>query len=378
MHFTLHITTGCNMRCGYCYSPPVKRMDMTEETARQAVDFAAKMNPVNAGIIFFGGEPLLKKDLIKSTIEYCEKLQKEYRGMFHYKVSTNGTLLDEEFLEFADKSRLQVALSTDGIKPAHDKHRRTQAGEGTFDIVSSKIDLLLKKQPYANALVTISPETLPHYADSVEFLINRGFKYLIVSLNYAGDWKDHHLKELKKQYQKLAKLYEKWTLAQKKFYFSPFEVKFASHIKGEDSLCHRCHLGMKQVSVAPDGDIYPCVQFVGDSVSNKDFSIGNVWDGINENKRRILYDHSRELNEACEDCAIRERCNNTCSCLNWQTTGSIIEISPVLCETERLLVPIVDKLGDRLYKKKAPMFIQKHYNTVYPILSLLDDVTVNC
>ena len=375
MHFTLHITTGCNMRCHYCYSPPIHRRDMTEETAIEAVEFAAKVNPVNAGIIFFGGEPLLKKELIKSTVEHCEQMQRDYRGMFHYKVSTNGTLLDEEFLKFAHETRLQVALSIDGVKQAHDEHRRTASDEGTFDLIAPKIDMLLKFQPYANALVTVSPETLPHYADSVEYLINKGFKYLIVSLNYAGEWKDSHLKELKKQYGKLAKLYEKWTLDQKKFYFSPFEVKFASHIRGEDALCHRCHLGMRQISVAPDGDIYPCVQFVGDGVSLKEFNIGNIRDGINEEKRKSLYERSREVNSVCEECAVKTRCNNTCSCLNRQTTGSLTEVSPVLCETERILIPIVDKLGERLYKKKAAMFIQKHYNAVYPILSLIDDMT---
>jgi uncharacterized protein len=71
MHVTLHITTGCNMRCGYCYSPPVQRADMSEETARAAVDFAARLNPINTGIIFFGGEPLLRTELIESTIGYC-------------------------------------------------------------------------------------------------------------------------------------------------------------------------------------------------------------------------------------------------------------------------------------------------------------------
>ena len=72
-------------------------------------------------------------------------------------------------------------------------------------------------------------------------------------------------------------------------------------------------------------------------------------------------------------CALKDRCNNNCSCLNWQTTSNINAISPFLCESERILIPIVDKLGGKLYKKRAPMFIQKHYNDSYPILSYMED-----
>lgn len=374
MHVTLHITTGCNMRCGYCYSPPVNRADMSEETARAAVDFSARLNPVNTGIIFFGGEPLLRRELIESTIDYCAHLRKKHGYSFHYKVTTNGTLLDEDFLDYAASVGLTIALSIDGTPQAHDTHRRTAAGTGSFDLIKDKIPLLLRRQPYASAFMTVTPETVGLYESSARFLIDAGFKYLIVSLNYAGDWTDDHVRELTRQYRKLSKLYEKLTLEQKKFYFSPFEMKFSSHIRGEDALCHRCALGMRQVSVAPDGAIYPCVQFVKDGWSNRQYSIGHVESGIDEEKRFALYLQSQKRDAACETCELNPRCNNDCSCLNWQTTGVINGISPLVCETERAIIPIVDRLGKKLYSRRAPMFIQKHYNAVYPIISLIDDL----
>ena len=361
------------MRCDYCYSPPLRRIDMTEEVTRKAVEYAAQLYPVNAGIIFFGGEPLLRKDLIKSTISYCKQMESQMECRFHYKVTTNGLLLDNEFLEYSNSVGLLVALSVDGIEQANDLHRKKISGEGTFEILNSRIDLLLSWQPYANALIVISPETVQYYTPSVEYLLEKGFKYIVASLNYAGNWTDKHIRELKRQYRKLVELYERLILRQKKFYFSPFEMKLASHIKGKDLLCQRCVLGKRQVSVAPDGTIYPCVQFVQDGVSNKEYSIGDVWNGIDEVKRDQLYQLSLEREESCLECAIKTRCNNNCSCLNWQTTGVINKISPVLCETERIIIPIVDRMGERLFRRRAPMFIQKHYNAVYPILSLLDD-----
>jgi uncharacterized protein len=342
-------------------------------TARRAVDYAAELYPVNAGIIFFGGEPLLRLDLIRDTIDYCKRVEKERNAHFHHKVTTNGTLLDEAFLEYAREAGLAVALSFDGVREAHDAHRKFPSGAGTFEALESKIKLLLKHQPYASFFMTVSPETVAHYAESAKFLFSKGVRYLIVSLNYAGAWTDAHLKVLKKQYAKLADLYQQMTIKERKFYLSPFEVKLSSHIRGEDHKCHRCALGMRQVSVAPDGTIYPCVQFVKDGESNRDFSIGDVWKGIDESKRDRMYELSQRRTPECESCALLPRCNNDCSCLNWQTTGVINEVSPLLCETERMLIPIADRLGERLYKKRAPMFIQKHYNAVYPLLSLLED-----
>jgi uncharacterized protein len=359
------------MKCDYCYAPPPdERTDITEEIAFRAVEYGAIVSPENCGIIFFGGEPLLKKDLITSAIEFSRDLKKRKGFRNHFKVTTNGLLLDEPFLEYCNTVNLIVALSIDGIMQAHDTHRKTRSGEPTFSIIESRIDLLLKYQPYASFYMTITPETVKYYSESFSYLIGKGAKYIITSLNYAGSWTDESLAELKKQYKLLARTYEKLTLEQKKFYFSPFEMKFSSHIKNDNPLCDRCHLGMRQVSVAPDGTIYPCVQFV----SRPGYEIGDVWKGIEETKRMSLYKLSQNKSSQCDGCAVSSRCNNSCSCLNIQTTGRVEEISPILCETERILIPIADRLGERLYKKRAPIFIQKHYNSAYPFLSLIEDL----
>ena len=374
MHITLHVTTGCNMKCTYCYSSPKQRNDMTRETAFQSIDFIADKYPINTGIIFFGGEPLLKKDLIKETIAYCKAKEKSQEAYFHYKVTTNGILLDEAFMEYANSVNLQVAMSIDGNEKAHNRFRVFPDGNPTFDIIETKIDLLLKHQPYAKALMTVSPETVIHFSDSVEYLIGRGFKYLIVSLNYAGEWNDTHIKKIKKQYKRIAKLYEKWILQEKKFYFSPFEMKLASHISQDNMECYQCDFAQKQIAIANDGTIYPCVQFVQDGISNRAYSIGSITTGIEKQMQYQLAEESKQQTALCSECDYKARCNNKCSCLNWQTTGSINKISPVVCETERVLIPIVDSMGERLYKKGVAMFIQKHYNAVYPIISMIEDM----
>ena len=375
MHLTLHLTTACNMRCRYCYSaPPDKGMDMDEGIIDQCIRFATQHFTDNVGIIFFGGEPLLKKDLIKYTVARCKSIEEKetIKRIFHFKVTTNGTLLDADFLQFCKESHMGIGLSIDGTPKAHNSNRCFSDGSGSFSLVEPKLKHITTSQPYANAFMVVTPQNVKEYPASVEYLNRKGFRYLIASLNYGTEWKERDLAALERAYHQLAKIYKRWTLEEKRFYFSPFEMKLATHIRGNEDHCYGCKFGYRQISIAPDGKIYPCVQFVKDGYSNTDFSIGDIWKGFNE-KRVSLFQDSEKEKESCRQCPITSRCYHTCSCLNWQTTGTITEVSPLLCRTEKMLVPIVDALGAELYELRAPMFIQKHYNVAYPLLSMLQD-----
>lgn len=366
------------MNCDYCYSPPGERTDMTVETAQRTVDFGMRINEPgsNVGLVFFGGEPLLKKDIIKSTISYCKKQEKERGYRFHYKMTTNGLLLDKDFIRYASAESIDIALSIDGVQEVHDAHRKTKKGAGTFKVLDRIIDPLLKALPYTTAMMTLAPDMIPHFARSAEYLFERGFRYVNVAPDYSAQWTEGDFEEIIRQYEILADLYEKWTLEERKFYFAPFEIKIASHIQGAEILCDRCHLGMKQLSIAPDGGIYPCIQFVGDGKNKTRYLIGDVINGIDEDRRMRLYIKSKKENTVCAGCALAKRCNHKCSCLNLQTTGSMSDVSPYVCRMEQLLTPISDRLGEKLYKAGAPMFIQKHYNPDYPIISVLEDMMV--
>ncbi|HHX75623.1 MAG TPA: SPASM domain-containing protein [Firmicutes bacterium] len=372
MHFTLHVTNHCNMACAYCYVDRANLQTMTFATACRAVDLACELTPRgnSAGIIFFGGEPLLCKELICETIAYANWKEKRAGCYFHYKMTTNGLLLDEDFLEYARRNNLFIALSHDGIKAAHDKYRRDTKGKGTYETLAEKAQLLLAARPYAPVLLTVNPDTACYYAESVEYLYQLGFRYLICSLNYAAAWREDDLETLAGQYRKLADFYYRLTLAEEKFYFSPFEVKINSHINHKTYCRERCELGLKQLSVAPDGRLYPCVQFVGDD----NYTLGDVFAGVNEARREHLYRQNDKEKETCRDCAVRKRCNHYCGCLNKQATGSIDLVSPVLCAHERLLLPLADKLAERLFQKRSAMFLQKHYNDYFPLVSLVEDL----
>jgi uncharacterized protein len=350
---------------------------MTFETVKAAVALATdalkrESRDQSLGVIFFGGEPLLKRELIAETVRHCRNIEAETGQFFHFKITTNGLLLDEDFLTHPDTSEIFVALSHDGVKPAHDANRVDLAGNSSFDCLSPVIDLLLRHKPYAPVMMVVTPQTVAHYADSVKFLFDRGFRYLICSLDYGAHWQEEHLSELRWQYRRLADWYYGETLKEEKFYFSPFEVKISCHIHAGSCKAERCELGRRQISVAPNGRLYPCVQFVGDGTDTT-FSIGHSETGLDEPARQRLYAANAGEKESCSACAIRGRCNHYCACLNKQATGRIDIVSPVLCAHERIVLPIADQLAGRLFKKKHPLFIQKHYNDLFPLLSLVED-----
>lgn len=369
MNYVLHLSNDCNMKCTYCYVVQNKKY-MEEATAMKVIDNAIASGDKKVSIGFFGGEPLLCKPLIKKVIAYAEQQQKNHDITFYYKITTNGLLLDDDFIAYAKEKQLFVALSHDGVKESHDCFRKDNNNKGTYELVDDAATRLLQAKPYAPAMVTINKATVTYYAKNIEYLFSKGFKYLICTLNYDDDWDEQSMKLLEKEYKKLSTFYYQHTMKEDKFYFSPFEMKISSHINKATYCAERCELGKKQISVGPEGNYYPCVQFVGDS----EWIIGNVDKGIDTKKRLKLYYKSEEVKDSCIGCALVERCNHYCGCINRQTTGSINKVSPVLCAHERIVIPIADRLAEKLYKKRNGLFIQKHYNEMYPLLSYIEDI----
>ena len=337
---------------------------MSFDVIRRVVDTAAE-NKDMSDILFFGGEPLLEKNLIFQTVEYCKHVEKNSDCRFSFSLNTNGMLLDDEFLLFSVKNRIMTSISIDGIREAHDRNRIDLAGKGTFSRVSEKADLLLEAQPYAISLTLINPETVEFMSQSIEYLITKGFRYLLCSINYKANWDKESLRQLEKQYRLVSKIYYKRLERGMNIYFSPFDTAINTYINKKNLCKDRCELGMRQVAINPQGKIFPCIQFAGD----EEFQIGDVYSGVDRNKQQQMYKQSSMENEACLKCALNQRCNNNCSCINKLSTGRIDKISPILCSHRQALIPIADRLAEKLYKKKVPMFIQKFYNDTLPLIT---------
>lgn len=351
MNLTLHLTEACNMRCAYCtrVKTPAR---MSQEVLHAACRLAFSSGD-KAGLCFFGGEPMLEEASIYDALDTCAALSAETGKPIYYRMTTNGTLLHEAFLERARAEKIGIGLSFEGL--AQDTCRRFANGQGSFDIVEEKAKLLLHYLPDCHAMMTIAPQAVPQYAASVRYLYDLGFRRIIATIAYGDKvtWTDEALSATEEQLHEIAAFYSEAFLAGKPFFFSPFDSKIRDLLAGHSSY-DRCHLGMRQMPVAPDGNLYACTQFIGDP----DYCLGNVFDGIDAAKR-IALAKREAIPEPCRDCDLRTRCTNSCGCLNRLETGDENCVSPLQCSYERMLIGLTDEMAEALYAKKPKLFANR-------------------
>lgn len=354
MNITLHLTEQCNMNCSYCVHDK-KELHMSEKVMLASCDYIFKSGK-SAGICFFGGEPLLKKDLIYKAVERCKILSKEKNMPFSCKMTTNGTLLDKEFLEYAKKIEMLIGLSFDGC--GQDICRKYTNGNGTFKDVEEKSKLLLEYIPNSYAMMTIAPQAVHTYSESVEYLYNLGFHNITATPAYGKrvNWTDEKLEELKSELKKTADFYKKCFENNKHIYFGTFDSKISDAISGINSGA-RCHLGLRQMPVTYDGSLYPCTQFIGDP----EYKLGDVFNGLDNEKVKKLIQKS-SMPDECINCDLKNRCTNSCGCMNRLETGNENHVSPMQCAYEQILINIVDELAEHLIKVDEKRFLKKFAN----------------
>ena len=243
------------------------------------------------------------------------------------------------------------------------------SGEGSSAALLPRLKAVLAAQPYAPVMMTVNPDTAADFAGNVRYLRALGASYLISSVNFQADWDASAWRVLRRSYKELAEWYLDAYRREEKVYFAAFDKRIATRIwPGRGA---SCQLGRRQISVAPDGTYYPCVQFVG----HPEYAIGRVGEGLDAVRRGCIFERNERAKPSCAGCALLGRCNNRCGCLNFSTTGSLDEVPPFFCEHERFLIPLADSLAERLYAERNAMFIQRHYNPAFPVASILEDMT---
>lgn len=336
------------MCCSYCTREKAPR-DMSEDVLIKACDLAFSKGK-SAGLSFFGGEPMLKKELIIKAIEYCKEKEKQSGKKFRSKMTTNGTMLDEKFLSYAKLSGLEIAISYDGT--AQDICRRFADGGDSGKITEEKARLLLSFMPDSYAMLTLAPVAVAELYNSVKHLYDMGFRKISVTPAYGKNvsWNDGDIKKLENELLKVADFYSNVFKKDIRLFFGPFDSKINACIRGTSPKDH-CQLGIRQMTVTTDGILYPCTQFIGKEA----FCLGNVENGINTEKQYALSLIDNTPKE-CLECDLKDRCTNSCGCANILETGEMNRISPLQCTYERMLIKICDDMAERLYNKYPEQF----------------------
>ena len=339
----LHIAHDCNMCCKYCFAGEGEysgdRSLMSFEVGKRALDFLIEQSGSrkNLEVDFFGGEPLLNFDVVKQLVAYARSIEKEKGKNFRFTLTTNGVLLNDEVMEWANKECYNVVLSLDGRKETNDRMRRTRNDKGTYDLILPKFQKMAKERNQQGYYIR---GTYTHYntdfAKDILHLADLGFEQLAMEPVVTDPKMDYALQEsdipkLKDQYDLLAKEMCKRNREGKGFTFFHYMID----LEGGPCIYKRisgCGVGTDYMAVTPWGDLYPCHQFVGD----EKFLLGNVFDGVKDtdivNEFKLCNVYSRE---ACQDCFAKLYCSGGCSANAYHTTGKITGTCDMSCELHR-------------------------------------------
>lgn len=351
MQYVLCVTNACNYRCDYCDVPKGEQR-MTLDTARRVADMALRdalaSRSVSTCLSFFGGEPLLMKPLIAELVEYCDAIGAGTGVAFHYRMTTNGALLDPSYVEYATRRGFKIALSIDGTPLAHDSHRSDIEGVPTYERAHRAALLLLRHQPFAAAMATVNPDTGRELFASVRHLHALGFQTIVTTPNYRADWTDDDLDALADQYALMADWYAEKMLTGQKLRLPIFDTKLVGERLPAFERA-KCVPAKQRVQIRMDGTIFPCSEFV----FHEDLAIGTVTDGIDAAKLALMRREAARVMDECAGCALSRRCDHLCGCKNLASSGHINRVSPFLCAHERALIPIADRLSERVFQQPS-------------------------
>ena len=339
----LHVAHTCNLTCEYCFASQGKyqgeRALMSFEVGKQALDFliAHSGSRRNLEVDFFGGEPLMNWDVVKRLVAYGREQEKIHNKKFRFTLTTNGMLIDDDVIEFANKEMHNVVLSLDGRKEVHDSLRKTASGKGSYDIIVPKFQKLVESRGGKGYYVR---GTFTH--NNVEFtkdllhMADLGFTELSMEPVVCGPDEPYALTEADKpilfeQYELLAKEMIRRKKAGNGFTFYHYMID----LKAGPCVYKRisgCGSGTEYLAVTPWGELYPCHQFVGDPK----YSMGDVWQGVTNT---ALRDEFKQCNAyarpGCRDCWARMYCSGGCAANAYHATGSIKGVYEYGCDLFR-------------------------------------------
>jgi uncharacterized protein len=339
----MHIAHDCNLACKYCFAGKGEyhgeKALMSFEVGKAALDFLIKNSGTrkNLEVDFFGGEPLMNFEVVKKLVAYGREQEKKYGKNFRFTLTTNGILLDDEVMEFANREMSNVVLSLDGRKEVHDRLRTSRNGKGSYDLILPKFKKLADLRGQKNYYIR---GTYTHYntdfSNDILHMADLGFKEISIEPVVAPQSEPYALTE-----EDVAKLCEQYEILaaemlkrQRKgegftFYHYMIDLEKGPCIVKRLS---GCGVGTEYLAFTPTGELYPCHQFVGD----ERFLIGNVFDGITNKELR---DNFKLCNvyakKDCVDCLAHLYSGGGCAANSYHASGNINGTYKIGCDLHR-------------------------------------------
>ncbi|MBQ9979259.1 MAG: thioether cross-link-forming SCIFF peptide maturase [Clostridia bacterium] len=356
----LHIAHTCNLNCSYCFASQGKyhgdRAVMSYEVGKRALDFLIENSGTrhNLEVDFFGGEPLMNFQVVKDLVAYARSIEKEKGKNFRFTLTTNGVLVDDDVIEWANRECSNVVLSLDGRKEVHDRYRVDYAGNGSWEKIVPKFQRFVEarggKDYYMRGTFT---HANPDFLNDIKQMLDLGFSELsmepvVCAKNDPSALTDEDMETVMKQYEELAALMLQRDKEGKPFTFYHYMID----LTGGPCIYKRisgCGSGTEYMAVTPWGDLYPCHQFVGE----ERFKLGDIWNGVTNKEVQgefaacNVYAHPE-----CRDCWARLYCSGGCAANAYHATGSVTGVYEDGCKLFRkrmecaIMVAIARTLGE--------------------------------
>ena len=356
----LHVAHTYNLNCSYCFASQGKyhgdRAVMSYEVGKQALDFLMDNSGTrrNLEVDFFGGEPLMNFRVVKDLVAYARSVEKERGKNFRFTLTTNGILVDDEVIEWANRECSNVVLSLDGRKEVHDRFRVDYAGNGSWEKIVPKFRRFVEarggKDYYMRGTFT---HANPDFLKDIRVMLDLGFSELSMEPVVCAEGDPSALTRedmatVMDQYEQLAQLMLERDKAGKPFTFYHYMID----LSGGPCIYKRisgCGSGTEYMAVTPWGDLYPCHQFVGE----ERFRLGDIWNGVtNTEVREEFASCNVYAHPECRDCWARLYCSGGCAANAYHATGSVTGVYEQGCELFRkrmecaIMVAVARALGD--------------------------------
>lgn len=339
----LNIAHDCNLRCEYCFAAQgdfgTGRRLMSAEVGRAAIDFLIKESGPRRRleVDFFGGEPLMNLAVVKELVAYARGKEKEHGKIFRFTMTTNGLLLQDDNMEWINREMANVVLSIDGRREVNDRFRVTPGGQGSYDAILPKYQKLVSTRSAEYYVRGTYTKRNLDFTKDVLSLYDQGFSEISIE-PVVGDsekWlyalTEEDLPAIEAEYERLVDTILRMKRAGQPINFFHFMLDL------EDGPCaikrlRGCGCGNEYVAITPEGDIYPCHQFVGMDA----WKMGNLAQGdFNREIKQKFSQTTIYQKESCRSCWARFLCSGGCAAANAQYEGDILRPRPLSCSIEK-------------------------------------------
>lgn len=340
MVIDLILTGNCNLRCKYCFEnrenckvnlrdEQVDSSDMNYETAIKSIEYfkniAIKNRESILQINFFGGEPLLKFNIIKDIVNYCNKNIDDIKCMFS--MTTNATLFNEEICDYCIENNFTIMFSIDGNKISHNKNRLTNKSEGSFYLIEKNLNFITKfinTSKKSQIKYILNPNNINYFYESMIYL-SKFNSPISFDFNYEELWKQEDIDIFQKEFEKYLKFYkEKREIIGSEF--NSIEIERILKALSNYEINKYCNAGETMFAINFNGDIYPCSRFI--------LEINGVLGNIYKNHKTIEMENNINY---CNKCQIKKYCNAQCKFINKLYTGNILKPPKFFCDIQKIL-----------------------------------------